>query len=106
MVPCDQGKVCCEIQTESQGDRKGKDSLEKPEPEEKAVSAPAFQDLPETECPHLMTCVPDQLCDKDGAGSRVEEESSEEERNKRGELIVRRSFDNLVVDTFILFSLA
>ena len=53
-----------------------------------------------------MTCVPDQLCDKDGAGNRVEEESSEEERNKRGELIVRRSFDNLVVDTFMLFSLA
>ena len=98
--------VCCEIQTESQGERKGKDSVEKTEPEEKPVSAPAFEDLPETECPHLMSCVPDQLCDKDGAVSRGEGEMSKEERNKRGELIVRTSFDNIVVDTFIHFSLA
>ena len=91
--------VCCEIQTESQGERKGKDSVEKTEPEEKAVPAPAFQELPETECPHLMSCVPDQLCDKDGAVSRGEEESSEEERNKGGELIVRTCYDNCVVDT-------
>ena len=44
-----------------------------------------------------MSCVPDQLFDKDVAVSREEEEISEEEessdekRNKRGELIVSYS---------------
>ena len=49
----------------------------------------AFQDLPETECPHQMSCVAEQLCDQVWSISKVVVELGKDEKDRRKELIVK-----------------
>ena len=82
-MPCALDKVCC---GGSEGE--GKFSVEINKLEDKNMFT-AFQDLPETECPHQMSCVAEQLCDQVGSISTVVVELRKDEKDRRKELIVK-----------------
>ena len=85
-MPCALDKVCC-----GGSEREGKVSAEIDKPGAENMFT-AFQDLPETECPHQMSCVAEQLCDMVGSKSKVVVELGKDEKDRRDKLIVKTRY--------------